>query len=264
MLRSFSAFLAVLLLLSTVLFGAACGGGGGPTPKHDGDDSDNAVVALVAIANTDAPTRALLNTVAGETLVVRALVVDQKGVGRLVSVSNLRTNAPTSVATVNASAGTITAVGSSTALYTVTGRAAGSNLSTSFAVSAAGTRISTSGLVRLKNLTAVPGATVQFLSSSGVVLASTISGSDGRFQANVPAAATQFSVDVTTLKDSSNRSLYYSTYAYGTASYEPSFPDCATPLPSPFNGGELPFQVALTRTGVEIPDSPSGCTIPTS
>ena len=263
MFRFFSAFLAVLLLLSTVLFGAACGGGGGGGGGNDDDDSDNTVVALVGVA-TGSQTRSLANTLTGETLAVRALVVDTSGVGRLVSVSNLRTTAPASVATVSASAGTITAVGSSTALYSVTARVSGQNVSSSLAVSEAGTRVSTTGLVRLQDGTVVAGATIQFLNASGVALATTISGADGRFQANVPTSATQFSVDITALKKSSGQSLYYSTYAYGPDNYEPSFANCGTPLPSPFSGGALPSDVVFTPVGTAIPGSPSGCTITTS
>ena len=261
--RPLPAYLAVVAIAFCILFGGtACGGGGSSssggtdTTGNPGTTGTPAVVALVAVAS-DGLARDFSNTVAGESLSIRALVVDTSGVGTFQTVSNAATSAPASIATVSASSATLTANSGSVSNYAITARYKGQTLSATLLVSAAGSRLDTRGRVQSTGGAAIAGATVFFYDASNNLVGQVRSGIDGQYQANLPSTTSKLTTSVSALVGADSSSRYYSTYFYSSDYYDSSFANCATPLAN-FAGGQL-SPLVFTARGSTIPPPPSGC-----
>lgn len=248
--------LAFLVLLAG---GAGCGGGGGGSSSNGGNNGGSTGVAaltLVGTASGSDVTRSLANTVAGEQIVLRALVRDSSGVASFVPLSNVEFNVPAGVATYDPATNTITAVTPSGETYTIRGTANGTTVTAPFHVDDA--RAGVSGIVRTESGTGVPGTQVKFLSASGSTVATAPVGPTGRFQANLPATATMFVIDVTSVN-----TRFYNQFGYGALDYSAGVEGCGAPLPSLTVGTTtpLPNDAVLYAHSASSPPPPppSGC-----
>ncbi len=261
--------LAVFALAAAILMGGGgCGGGGGSS--SNGSDGSNgnpdpnvAVQRLIAIPDGSGITSDFGNLVEGETVTVRVLTIDRTGAGTLSAPTDVRLSAPSSVARLDEDV--ITAVDATSTTYTVRGNVNGRTLTATLRVSPLGSRVPVTGIVRTAEGVAVPGATVRFYGpSSSEVLASVVSGVDGRYRANVSPEATRFGVDVSDITyfdaEDDELTVYYTVYALaGGLNYDATL-GCPAPLPALGSGATLPDAVFRRKTiGSTPPSAPDGC-----
>jgi hypothetical protein len=192
--------------------------------------------------------------VEGEVLTIQALSVDSTGVGTLIPATSVRIAAPRSVATVTGN--TLTAIAAGPQDYTVTASASGKTVTALLHVWAAGTRKAVTGVVRTPTSGAVAGATVRFFSPgdtqpSGLAYV----GPDGQFTGNIPTDATQFSVDVSAIRDAGGAELYYDTYMLGDLNYDDNL-GCYPTLTA---SGIPADAVFIPKSSGTIPPPPTGC-----
>lgn len=268
--RPLYAFLAVFSLASAILLsGSGCGGGGGSSSGGtDGDNVDpNVAVQRLVAVDSSGRTRDLANTVVGETLTVRALTVSRTGVGTLSDVTELRTSAPSAVATADSEDDSINANSASGSAYTVRATANGKDLSATFRVRDAADRVPVTGIVRTDLGAGIAGATVNFYAAStSEVVASVVTGPNGLYQANIPRISTRFVADVTALNRPATSSepiryVYYNVYGLTTdgLNYDATI-GCPAPLPALGSGAALGDSVfRRVNSGGTPPGAPTGC-----
>ncbi|HEY0866162.1 MAG TPA: hypothetical protein VGE01_02215 [Fimbriimonas sp.] len=242
------------MVVSLLILVFGCGGGGG-----GGDDGGNGgnggytriqVVALSAGKYIDTE-----NLRPGQTVQMRLIGYNSANELTVLNATNWRTNAPASVATINAS-GSLTAVATSNTAYTVSATFEGKTYSAPLRVRNSVATVT--GKVRTSGGKAVGGATIVFYDGPGEFareVGRTRVAVDGTFRAQLPASAKTFSVDLSDLTG------YWDQFFYNGGEYSTVTPGCYADLPN-FTTGQtvaLPADIVLRAKTGGPPPPPPGC-----
>jgi hypothetical protein len=115
-----------------------------------------------------------------------------------------------------------------------------------------------SGKVRIDDGTGVPNSIVRIFNSSGGLLGTAATGSNGTFRLGAPFSTTSFFVDMTGLS-----SRFYSQFGYGPKEYSSLCPEIrpATPAISSSGPTFLPSNPVVYQKldGSTPPPPPPGC-----
>lgn len=260
--RNLSSTLLVLASALVIALGCGGGGGGGGSNSSSGGSTPvpgYAVSRLVGIPTGGGTVRDLSNLVVGESLRVRGLLVTSSGVASLVDVTNLETSASSNDVIVDSTTNNVIAFDVTTGSPTVSADLSSKRVSTPLRVAATGTRHLITGHIRTTLSENIAGATVSFYGpSSSTVLASTISGIDGNFAANVPLEATRFAVNVQAFKPAGTTGLYYNVFGYGDDYYDSTL-ECPATMPSGSGTINLADVVFFRKSPSTVPPAPTGC-----
>lgn len=266
-----NASIVVSLLAATVLLsGIGCGGGGGGGSSSSGGSGgttgtrpNGSIVSetIVGVSNGSTAARSTANLRTGDVVELKSLALYTSSAngyegGFYEGLTNVTLNAPPSVATLVGT--TLRAVGPGTGTITATG-ARGTTLTVDLVVSSNLARVS--GRVRSVQVgtanSSVATAVVRFFDAAGNEVASTISGPDGRYIANIPTSAKSFAADFSTLPNS-----FYNQFAYNSLDFSAGISGCAVALPSFSVNSAISLNdiIAYRKTSsTPPPPPPDGC-----
>ena len=236
-----------------------CGGGGG-----GGNTDQGAIVSisLVALYNgTSSPIVVNSTPLSPGDHVQFELQGQYDETGQVATIhpSGFTTNAPASVATLSSS-GLLTAIASSGGrLYSVSLVYKGTTYGAEFSVGSPAAHVV--GNVVTSTGNAVSGAQINFVTKTGAVAGSTVTGTNGSFIAAVPTSATNFTVD---FKDSTNLNYpsLYDVFSYNSFTYSAAISSCEPALPTLKVGTvvTLPHSlVVFVDANTDPPPPPDGC-----
>jgi hypothetical protein len=242
-----------------------CGGGGGggtsstsnPTTSNPtgGNATDLRIYAPVGNGVFTDPG----NVAVGETLDFNVYGLNSNRNVVSVSASNWTTDAPPSVATVDAN-GVVSGVSASDGSYGLGATAQTTTLSSALKVRPAGARV-TGTLTTGEGTGSDPtmplaGGIIVFYNESGTLeVGRAVTAHNGTFRAVVPTTARRFTVQI------SDSSAYHKTFSVGSSGYVGDESTCYAPLPTLNNGATsvLPARIQLYRKELGPPPPPSGC-----
>jgi hypothetical protein len=261
--RTHLCFVACLVVaLGILVAGAGCGGssGGNGGGGGGGGGAKNPNVKLEASIQNGAVWIDPLNIEVGDTVQFVVATYDSSGNRTVQDVTGWTTTDGSGSVGILQNGGSLTASASSSLSFVASVVYDGATYSVAYKVNPNQVRVAASIQVQLNDLnTPVAGIRLKFFNTSGSQVGAAVSTFDGNVLASVPASATGFIVDETTI----DTTKYYSYFTYGNASYSPLVSSCSAPLPSGLSNGttaNLTSPIFLLSTGSPPPPPPSGCT----
>jgi hypothetical protein len=242
----------IAALAALIVFGCGGGGPGGGT----GGNLTNIRVEAV-LASNPSIIKDPLNIQVGEQIQFQVVGYDEDGKRVVLSSSAWQSGDTTGQAGTLTSGGLFTATASSAGTkYSVSGFAAGQRRFSQYEVKPVQAEV-TGRVVDSTSFTGVGGVTIRFYNNVGAQVGSSTTAFDGTFRASVPASATRFHLDPTTIPIA-----YYNNYTYSGLRYASTIATCTAPLPALANGvtTALAGDVSVPRSSGPPPPPPNGCT----
>lgn len=255
-------FAWVVLALGLIVIG--CGGGGGGGTSTGSSATNSSATGTATDLRIAAPVGGGIyvdpgNVQEGESLNFNVYGLDASRNMVEVSASNWATDAPASVATVNAD-GTVNGIGASSTSHSLTARAQNGTVAGSLKVRAGGAKVTgvvTTGAGNSSDpLANLPGAVVVFYTADGATeVGRAVTAHNGTFRAVVPTTARRVTVFI------SDSSAYHKTFSIGSNGYVGDLASCYAPVPTLTTGATvaLPDRIRLYRKALGPPPPPSGC-----
>jgi hypothetical protein len=241
-----------------------CGGGGGGGTSTSSSATNASATGTATDLRLAAPVGGGIyvdptNVEVGESLNFNVYGLDSNRNMVEVTATNWGTNAPASVATLDAN-GVVTGVSASPTTYTVSASAQNGTVSGSLRVRPAQAKVSgvvmTGAGVAGDPVVTLPGAIVVFYTEDGSTeVGRAVTTSNGSFRASVPTTARRVTVQI------SDSSAYHKTFSIGANGYVGDLNTCYAPVPALTNGTTtpLPDEIRLYRKVLGPPPPPSGC-----
>ena len=245
-----------LLLLVVLVLAVACGGGGGSStpPPPTGVTKAEAVLASTPGQIIDAK-----NIQAGQTIQFEVVSYSPANVRTVLASSNwTTTDNGASVGTLSSS-GVLSATASSANTFTATGMVGSTPYSINYMVKPVQAIVT--GTVIDSNGNPAPGVTVNFFNSLGTKISSATTAQNGSLWASVPATATSFNLDKSTL----STALYFKSFVFGPHRYTALIATCNAPLPALTTGVTTNLSVITIDAAITLgqhnapPPPPDGC-----
>lgn len=256
-------FAWVVCALGLIVIGCGGGGGGGtsstsnPTTSNPtgGNATDLRIYAPVGGGIFVDPG----NVAVGENLDFNVYGLDSNRDVVQVTASNWTTDAPTTVASLDAN-GVVAGISASNNTYGLGASAQSTSLSSQLKVRPAEARVTGTLTTGAGNSTdpalPVAGGIIVFYNEAGTTeLGRAVTAHNGTFRAVVPVTARRYTVQV------GAGSTYHQTFSVGSSGYVGNESTCYAPVPTLTNGvtTALPGSIRLYRKALGPPPPPSGC-----